>query len=84
MKNSIHFFIVLVDCSLSGSNVDEVIKAVLNSLFFFTERFHTHKHTHTQHTHTHTHTHTHKSTEAQRRNQAKAQNATSEQKSKCA
>ena len=53
VKNSIHFFIVLVDCSLSGSNVDEVIKAVLNSLFFFTERFHTHKHTHTQHTQKH-------------------------------
>ena len=26
-----------------GSNVNEVISAVLNSLFFFTKRFHTHK-----------------------------------------
>ena len=69
-ENSIHFFIVLIDCSLSSSNVNEVIKAVLNSLFFLQKDF--------------TQTHTHKSTEAQRRNQAKAQNATSEQKLKCA
>ena len=26
-----------------SSNVNEVISAVLNSLFFFTERFHTHQ-----------------------------------------
>ena len=49
-----------------SSNVNDVIKAVLNSFFFFTKRFHTHpkaqKH------------------KAQRQNRAKAQNTTSEQK----
>ena len=47
-----------------SSKLNEVIRAVLNSLFFFTKRFHTHP----------------KALKAQRCNQAKAQNPTSEQK----
>ena len=55
----------------TSSNVNEVIRAVLN-LFYKTisyththtntqQHTHTHKHTHTNtHTHTHTHTHTNK------------------------
>ena len=49
-----------------SSNVNEVIKAVLNSLFFITKRFHRH-----------TKAKKHKS---QTQNRAKAQNTTSEQK----
>ena len=47
-----------------SSNVNEVIRAVLNSFFFFYEKI----------------LHAPKAPKAQRRNQAKAQNATSEQK----
>ena len=51
----------------ASSNVNEVIRAVLNSLFFFLQKdFARTKST--------------KSTKAQRHNQAKAQNATSKQK----
>ena len=50
----------------SSSNINEVIRAVLNPLFFFYEKI----------------LHAPKAPKAQRRNQAKAQNATSEQKSK--
>ena len=39
---------------VSSSNVNEVIRAVLNFILFI-KRFHTHTHTHA-HTHTHTHT----------------------------
>ena len=42
---------------VSSSNVNEVIRAVLNFILF-TKRFHTHTHIHT-HTHTHTYTHIH-------------------------
>ena len=50
------------------SNLNEVIRVVLNSLFFLQKDF--------------THTQKHKSTKAQRRNQVKAQNAISEKKIK--
>ena len=50
------------------SNLNEVIRVVLNSLFFLQKDF--------------THTQKQKSTKAQRRNQAKAQNAISEKKLK--
>ena len=49
-----------------SSNVNEVIKAVLNSLFFITKRFHMHPKA--------------KKHKSQRQNRAKAQNTTSEQK----
>ena len=53
-----------------SSNIYEVIRAVLNSLFFFTKIFYTHqKHQNHQ-----------KHQKVQRRDQARAQNATSEQK----
>ena len=48
----------------TGSNVNEVIRAVLNSLHFFFQKDFTRT----------------ESTKAQRQSQAKAQNATSEQK----
>ena len=48
--------------SKASSNVNEVIRAVLNSLFFYENILHAPK-----------------APKAQRRNQAKAQNATSEQ-----
>ena len=52
-----------------SSNVNEVIRAVLNSLFFLWKDFARTKSTKSA-----------KSTKAQRRSQAKAQNATREQK----
>ena len=51
--------------SKASSNVNEVIRAVLNSLFFYEKILHAPK--------------APKAPKAQRRNQAKAQNATSEQ-----
>ena len=71
----------------SSSNVNEVISAVLNSLFFFAKRFCTHQ-KHQKHHNapkapkstqsTKKHPKHKKAQNAQRRNQAKAQNATSE------
>ena len=58
-----------------NSNINEVIRAVLNPFFVFTKRFCTHqKHQ--------KHQKAPKSTKARIRNQAKAQNAVSEQKQK--
>ena len=54
-----------------SSNVNEVVRAVLNSLFIYLFNFLQKDFARTKST---------KNTKAQRRNQAKAQNATSEQK----
>ena len=61
--------IFLVDIQARSSNVNEVIRAVLNSLYFYYCFFFFYKKI----------LHAPKAPKAQRRNQAKAQNATSEQ-----
>ena len=62
--------IFIVDMQASSSNVNEVIRAVLNSLFFYyCFFFFFYEKT----------LHAPKAPKAQRRNQAKAQNATSKQ-----
>ena len=63
--------IFLVDIQARSSNVNEVIRAVLNSLFFYYCFFFFFFYEKTLHAP--------KAPKAQRRNQAKAQNATSEQ-----
>ena len=65
-----------------SSNVNEVIRAVLN--FFYKKISHTHTHTHT-HTHAHTHTYTYMNLVVgtqRRRNRAKNKKSTKNQSSK--